>query len=173
MTQQEVLDKLRPLVSEVTGVPSTEIEMHHVLVTDLGAESLDLLDLSFLIEEAFGITIEPNELEQQAKARRPDVAYEKDGYLTMEALEELRKELPDVDPERLRPGLRRAVLPSLLPVSTFVRIIERKVAAVARYASQQHRRYADGDYIWNLARVHGTNVNREFAEVFQVYRLVA
>ena len=129
MTQQEVFEKLRPLVSEVTGFAPDQIEMHHVLVTDLGAESLDLLDLSFLIEEAFGITIEPNELEQQAKTRRPDVLYEKDGYLTAEALEELRSELPDVPAERLRSGLRRADLPSLLPVSTFVRIIERKVAA--------------------------------------------
>jgi LmbE family N-acetylglucosaminyl deacetylase len=50
--------------------------------------------------------------------------------------------------------------------------IERKVAAVQRYASQQHRRYANADYIWNLARVHGTNVNRDYAEVFQVYRIV-
>jgi LmbE family N-acetylglucosaminyl deacetylase len=53
------------------------------------------------------------------------------------------------------------------------RHIERKVAAVRRYASQQHRRYANEEYIWNLARVHGTNVNRDYAEVFQVYRLVA
>jgi LmbE family N-acetylglucosaminyl deacetylase len=51
--------------------------------------------------------------------------------------------------------------------------IERKVAALARYASQQHRRYADPEYIWNLARTHGVNVNRDFAEVFQVYRVVA
>jgi N-acetylglucosamine malate deacetylase 1 len=51
--------------------------------------------------------------------------------------------------------------------------IERKVAALARYASQQHRRYADREYIWNLARTHGVNVNRDFAEVFQVYRVVA
>ncbi len=53
------------------------------------------------------------------------------------------------------------------------RHLERKVAAVQRYASQQHRRYANAEYIRNLARVHGTNVNREFAEVFQVYRIVA
>ena len=51
--------------------------------------------------------------------------------------------------------------------------IERKVAALARYASQQHRRYADPEYVWNLARTHGVNVNRDFAEVFQVYRVVA
>jgi LmbE family N-acetylglucosaminyl deacetylase len=53
------------------------------------------------------------------------------------------------------------------------RHIERKEAALAKYASQQHRRYANPEYIWNLARTHGINVNREYAEVFQVYRLIA
>ena len=51
--------------------------------------------------------------------------------------------------------------------------LERKVAALSKYASQQHRRYADPEYIWNVARTHGINVNREYAEVFQVYRLIA
>jgi LmbE family N-acetylglucosaminyl deacetylase len=53
------------------------------------------------------------------------------------------------------------------------RHVERKEAALAKYASQQHRRYANPEYIWNLARTHGINVNREYAEVFQVYRLIA
>ncbi len=51
--------------------------------------------------------------------------------------------------------------------------VDRKVAALARYASQQHRRYANEEYVRNVARTHGINVNREFAEVFQVYRVVA
>ena len=51
--------------------------------------------------------------------------------------------------------------------------VERKTAALAKYASQQHRRYADPEYIWNNARTHGINVNREYAEVFEVYRVVA
>jgi LmbE family N-acetylglucosaminyl deacetylase len=51
--------------------------------------------------------------------------------------------------------------------------LERKAAALAKYASQQHRRYADPEYIWNIARTHGINVNRDYAEVFQVYRVVA
>jgi LmbE family N-acetylglucosaminyl deacetylase len=50
--------------------------------------------------------------------------------------------------------------------------VERKAAALARYASQQHRRYANSEYVWNLARTHGINVNREYAEVFQVYRAI-
>ena len=51
--------------------------------------------------------------------------------------------------------------------------IERKVAALEKYASQQHRRYANGEYVRNLARTHGINVNLEYAEVFQVYRVIA
>ncbi len=50
--------------------------------------------------------------------------------------------------------------------------LERKVGALACYASQQHRKYADPEYIWNLARTHGINVGREFAEVFTVYRVL-
>jgi N-acetylglucosamine malate deacetylase 1 len=50
--------------------------------------------------------------------------------------------------------------------------VERKASALARYASQQHRKYADPEYIWNVARTHGINVGREYAEVFSVYRVV-
>src|SRR4051794_37379841 len=50
---------------------------------------------------------------------------------------------------------------------------ERKVAPLEKYESQQHRRYSDPEYIWNVARTHGINVNRAYAEVFEVYRVVA
>jgi hypothetical protein len=57
-------------------------------------------------------------------------------------------------------------------VSLERRHLELKAAALARYDSQQHRRYADPEYVWNLARTHGININREYAEVFQVYRAI-
>ena len=50
--------------------------------------------------------------------------------------------------------------------------VERKVAALDKYASQQHRKYANAEYIWNLARTNGINVGRDYAEVFTVYRVV-
>jgi LmbE family N-acetylglucosaminyl deacetylase len=50
--------------------------------------------------------------------------------------------------------------------------VEKKVAALGKYESQQHRRYSDPEYIRNVARTHGINVNREYAEVFEVYRVV-
>jgi LmbE family N-acetylglucosaminyl deacetylase len=57
-------------------------------------------------------------------------------------------------------------------ISLEQRHVEKKVAALDKYASQQHRRYANAEYVWSVARTHGINVNLPYAEVFQVYRAV-
>ena len=57
-------------------------------------------------------------------------------------------------------------------ISTLKRLEQRELIRVRKDRNGQ-RRYTDEKYIWNLARVHGTNVNRDYAEVFQVYRIVA
>jgi len=53
------------------------------------------------------------------------------------------------------------------------RHIERKVAALSRYPPHHHPPYAHPQSLCQHARVHGVNVNREYAECFQVYRIVA
>jgi acyl carrier protein len=128
MTEQEIFVKLRALVQEVTGVPEERIGMESVLAEDLGAESLDLLDLSFLIEEAFGITLGSDEFERQARARLPGGVYDRDGLLTAEAIEQLRQALPEVPPEKFQPGLHKAFLPKVLNMAVFVHLIQRKLA---------------------------------------------
>ena len=104
MTEQEVLARLLPLLREVTGVPDERIRLDSLLMDDLGAESLDLLDLSFLIEEAFGVTIAGDEFERRARAQMPGLVYERDGILTAEAIGELRRALPEVPPHRIQPA---------------------------------------------------------------------
>lgn len=128
MTEQEIFEKLIPLVREVTGAREDQIKMESGLMKDLGAESIDLLDFSFLVEEKFGITIEADEFEQQATERIPGGVYDNDGLLTDEALEELRKALPEVPSEYLKQGLKKIELPSVLNVAVFVHVIQRKLA---------------------------------------------
>jgi N-acetylglucosamine malate deacetylase 1 len=50
--------------------------------------------------------------------------------------------------------------------------LDAKVAALECYRSQQHRNYANEEYIRNIARTHGIESGRELAEVFEVYRWV-
>ena len=129
MTDDEVLQKLLPLIGEVTGVPDDQIRWDSVLMSDMGAESLDLLDLSFLVEERFGILLEADAIERQATQRMGDVPYEQDGVLTEAGLTELRRALPELDGPRLVHPFRKTEIPSLLTVGVFVRLIQRKLQA--------------------------------------------
>jgi acyl carrier protein len=133
MTETEVFQKLLPLVREITGAKPERVTMASNLMDDLGAESIDLLDLSFLIEEAFGIAIEADEFERQASAQITG-PYERDGCLTPEALEKLREAMPEVEPERIRPGLKKVEVPSVLNVAVFVHLIQRKLAGKGQEA---------------------------------------
>ena len=134
MIETEAFERLLPLLREVTGARADQVAMDSNLMADLGAESIDLLDLSFLIEETFGITLEADEFERQATDRIPGGQYERDGYLTPEALEELKKALPEVPVEKFRPGLKKIEVPSVLNVAVFVHLIQRKVAQKQREA---------------------------------------
>jgi acyl carrier protein len=127
-TEQEIFDKLLPLIEEVTAAAAERITMESSLVADLGAESLDLLDLSFLIEEAFDVTLEPDEFERRVREQIPDGVYEHNGYLTEEALEELKRALPEVPAEKFTPPLAKVALPGIMNVAVFVHLVQRKLA---------------------------------------------
>ena len=131
MTENDIFEQLKPLLVEVLGVAPEKIHQDSVLVPDLGAESIDLLDLSFRVEETFNVTVESNEIEREASKRLPGGVYEKDGRLTDEALAEIRKALPELDRGKLVPGLKKMDLPSLLTVQFFVKLIERKLTEKA------------------------------------------
>ena len=135
MTEQEVFDKLMPLIREVTGARPDQIRMESGLMADLGAESIDLLDLSFLIEETFGVTLEADGFEQQAGEQLGGGAYEVDGVLTDAALADLREALPEVPEEKLSRGLKKIELPGVLTVAVFVHLIQRKLSETVREMS--------------------------------------
>ena len=107
----------------------------------------------------------------------PDVVFQP-------SLHDVHQDHRTVAEEGLRAFKRTTILGYEIPWNNFdfeyqwyvaleQRHVDLKVAALERYASQHHRRYANAEYVRNLARMHGVNVNREYAEVFQVYRVIA
>jgi LmbE family N-acetylglucosaminyl deacetylase len=100
------------------------------------------------------------------------------------SLHDVHQDHQTIASEGLRAFKRTTILGYEIPWNNFdfsyqayvtcdARHVERKIAALSKYASQQHRRYANPEYVWNVARTHGININREYAEVFQVYRMIA
>ena len=69
------------------------------LIRDLGADSLDFLDLIFRLEKAFNVRVNPRDLERRTQERLGDAPMLVDGRYTAAAVAEFRKAMPEVPPE--------------------------------------------------------------------------
>lgn len=68
--EQEIFEKLRIILSEALEVESESIKPDSLVIDDLGAESIDILDISFRIEKTFKIKI-PQELSSSDSKKIP------------------------------------------------------------------------------------------------------
>ncbi|MGE5621200.1 MAG: acyl carrier protein [archaeon] len=128
MNDAEIIDSLKKCIAETIGIKAETItSLDASVIDDLGADSLDLLDLVFRIEKTFGITISRGEIESQARETLPEEEFEKDGFLTDKAKDALKHALPEVDEARFEGSLRKNDIPRLLTVNTFFRIIKNKM----------------------------------------------
>src|SRR5216683_2853890 len=95
-THEEVYHRVSAAVAEALNVDVEEIKPISTLQGDLGAESIDFLDIVFRLEREFDIQIPQQELFPEAIFRdAPELV--KDGRLTPEALEVLRTRMPLAD----------------------------------------------------------------------------
>ncbi len=129
MNRDEIATGVRECVARVVDKDVAAVNEDHRIIGDLGADSLDLLDLVFQIEQRFKIKISPRGIERAAQERLGDTPMEIDGVYTPEALAELRQAMPEVPAEELGEGLRVGQIPRLFRVATFVRLAEGLIEA--------------------------------------------
>ena len=79
--EDEVFEKVKDVLVEALGVEKDEINREARLVNDLGAESIDFLDIIFQLEKAFSIKIEQKEFSQNAQSEGGE-----DSDVTVEAV---------------------------------------------------------------------------------------
>ena len=95
MTEQEVFEKVQETLIEALGVDDDEVTAEATLTGDLGAESIDFLDIVFRLEKAFDIKIPRGELFPDNILNNPE--FIKDGKLTDVGLTELKTRMPHAD----------------------------------------------------------------------------
>lgn len=127
MTDTEVLERLFSCVASTIGTKQELITLDSSLINDLGADSLDLLDLMFSLEQEFGIEMTRGEIEKRLRASIPEDEFEKDGVLTQKAKDVLMLQLPEVAREKFEGPLRAADIVKLLTVRVFLRIVNEKL----------------------------------------------
>jgi acyl carrier protein len=127
MTRDDILAKIRTILVDALAVDDDEVTLNAVLTKDLGAESIDFLDIVFKLEQAFGIKIPQGELFPDNVAQDPE--YVKDGKVTPKGVAALKARMPHVrfgdwenDPQIARIG-------ELFTVESLVSFVEAKLAA--------------------------------------------
>ncbi|MFT7521953.1 MAG: acyl carrier protein [Kiritimatiellia bacterium] len=105
-----------------------EITFDSKIIDDLGAESLDLLDVVFRLERSFDIQIPRGGLESQA-ADVDGEPGEVDGLLTAAGAHRLREVMPEVPPEEIFAGMRVDELAGTFRTGTFYYMVQRLLVA--------------------------------------------
>jgi len=95
MTRDEVYEKVKSVLVDALGVDDDEITPTAVIRDDLGAESIDFLDIMFRLEKSFGIKIPRGEMIPENLNNDP--AYVQNGTLTALGISELKKRMPHSD----------------------------------------------------------------------------
>lgn len=127
-----VLLRVRQAFADALGLGLDEVQFESAILGDLGAESLDLLDIAFRLERAFDIRIPRGGIEATSKQGLAEgEVYEVGGVLTRAALERLAEAMPEVPREAFRDGLKVSEVATLLRVGTFYNVVQGLLAQKA------------------------------------------
>jgi len=128
MTRDQIESTMRALVADSLALSREEVTLDRALFADLGADSLDFIDIVFSIERAFGIKVRDSELDFLSRLDFSSPAVMRDGYLTRETVDGLSEWLPRLrevpDPAAVTP---RALF-ALVTIETLCVLVERKLA---------------------------------------------
>lgn len=129
LTPAQVEEKVFSVIADSLCVDVGSISLKSNLMRDLGAESIDFLDIMFRLEREFGIKIPQREIERMARGGLAPEEFEVNAILQAKGAERMRALLPELNPEELREGLPLRELPTLFTVEVFSNIVKRKLAS--------------------------------------------
>jgi acyl carrier protein len=126
-TKKDVKLKVQTALVDALAVDEDEVTPEATMVGDLGAESIDFLDIVFRLEKAFDIEIPRSELFPEDILTNAE--YVQDGLVTARGLEELKTRMPFADLTRFEANPAIQDFGNLLTVSDLCRYLESKVGA--------------------------------------------
>ena len=127
-TQDEIYSKVSATLVEALNVDEEEIKPTSTLQGDLGAESIDFLDIVFRLEREFGIKIPRNELFPES-IFQGDPDFVQDGRVTAKGLDELRQRMPFADLSKFEQSPEVSNLSDLFTVDLITSYIRGKLGA--------------------------------------------
>ena len=125
IANESVEDAVRRIVAESLGRAAGDVALTSNLMEDLGAESLDFLDIVFRLEREFGIQITRGEMERASRGDMTVDEFAPGGVISERGLARLRELMPEAV-DRIKPGLRPSMILTLFTVKTFANMVHGK-----------------------------------------------
>jgi len=126
LSQDEIYSKVSATLVEALNVEEDEIQPTATLQGDLGAESIDFLDIVFRLEREFAIKIPRGELFPES-IFQGDPEFVQDGKVTEKGLAELRARMPFADLSKFEKNPEVTAISDLFTVEMIARYIQTKV----------------------------------------------
>lgn len=127
-TQEEIYQKVSATLMEALNVEEEEIQPSSTLQGDLGAESIDFLDIVFRLEREFGIKIPRGELFPES-IFQGDPDFVQNGKVTDKGLNELRTRMPFADLSSFEKNPEVTAISDLFTFEMIAKYIQGKLAA--------------------------------------------
>ena len=124
-TSEEIYTKVRETLVEALSVDDDEVTPEATLVGDLGAESIDFLDIVFRLEKTFNIKIPRGELFPEDILS--NAQYVREGKVTSEGIAQLKTRMPFVDLTKFEADPRVTNFGNLLTVQDLVNYVQSKL----------------------------------------------
>ena len=125
MELSEVHPKVSQVICEALGRDPETLPLSARLINDLGAESIDYLDILFRLERAFAVKIPRGQITRQARGDLSEEEFQQGGVVSPVGLERLRSYLTEVPADGIRTGLKVGEIPALFTVETFCKLVLR------------------------------------------------
>ena len=125
-TSEEIFEKVRTALVDALAVDEEQVTPEATMVGDLGAESIDFLDIVFKLERAFNIEIPRSELFPDDILTNTE--YVQDGKVTAVGIAELKKRMPYANLSKFEANPLVQNFGNLLTVNDLCKFIEGKVA---------------------------------------------
>lgn len=125
MTQEEVYAKIKEVLTTALAVDEEEVTPEARLSADLGAESIDYLDITFQLEKTFGIKIPKGELIPENLFSNKD--FVSNGKVTAAGITELKSRMPFADLSKFEADPDINKFRDIFTVDTLVRYVLTKV----------------------------------------------
>jgi len=127
-SRDEIFEEVKDVLVEALAVDDEEVTAEATLIGDLGAESIDFLDIVFRLEKAFDMKIPREEL-FPAESLMNNPEFVKDGKFTEQGLAELRDKVPHTDLSSFEEDPDINKLGDLFTVGAIVSYVETKLNA--------------------------------------------